>query len=148
MIARAIQVCFILLLLTSALGKVLDPQGFASIVATYQLLPDGLVFVAAWAVILTEFLLALWLAMGLWPQYRHTLSLASIAVLGLHWLYFDWMLIALMRGLTIPNCGCFGVYLARPLTWFTPLEDAFLIFLAWLMWRAARSSKPLEQVLQ
>jgi Methylamine utilisation protein MauE len=148
MIARAIQVCFILLLLTSALGKVLDPEGFASIVATYQLLPDGLVFVAAWAVILTEFLLALWLAMGLWPQYRHTLSLASIAVLGLHWLYFDWMLIALMRGLTIPNCGCFGVYLARPLTWFTPLEDAFLIFLAWLMWRAARSSKPLEQVLQ
>jgi Methylamine utilisation protein MauE len=148
MIARAIQVFFILLLFTSALGKVLDVQGFESIVGSYQLLPDGLVFIAAWVVILTEFLLALWLSMGFLPQYRHTLSLASIAVVGLHWMYFDWMLVALLRGLTIPNCGCFGVYLARPLTWFTPLEDAFLIFLAWLMWRASKSAKPLQHAHQ
>ena len=34
---------------------------------------------------------------------------------------------ALGRGLGLENCGCFGVFLARPLEWYTPLEDAVLI---------------------
>jgi hypothetical protein len=147
LIARLIQAFFTVLLFASALGKALDIQGFAAIVASYQLLPEGLQLIAAWAVMLIEVFLAMWLALGFLPQYRHTLGMASIAAIGLHWMYFDWMLVALLRGLTIPNCGCFGVYLGRPLTWFTLIEDAFLIYLAWIMWRTAQSTKPIPQSL-
>lgn len=41
--------------------------------------------------------------------------------------------LALHRGLQIANCGCFGVYWARPLTAVTLVEDALLLALACLM---------------
>ncbi|MBC8645596.1 MAG: hypothetical protein H7X85_00410, partial [Thermoanaerobaculia bacterium] len=31
------------------------------------------------------------------------------------------------RGIAVPNCGCFGVFLARPLTWGTVLEDGGMV---------------------
>jgi hypothetical protein len=135
-IARAIRASFILLLSASALGKAMDMQGFAVIVASYQVLPESLLLIAASAIVLVEVSLAVWLALGFLPRFQNTLAPAAIGVLGLHWMYFAWMLIALLRGLTIPNCGCFGVYFGRPLTWFTLIEDALLICLAWVMWRS------------
>jgi hypothetical protein len=33
----------------------------------------------------------------------------------------------LRRGLGLENCDCFGVFLARPLEWYAPIEDAALI---------------------
>ena len=41
--------------------------------------------------------------------------------------YAIWMTIALLRGLDLPNCGCFGVFFPQPLTWQSPLEDLVLV---------------------
>jgi hypothetical protein len=46
-IARAIRAFLILLLSASALGKAMDMQGFAVIVASYQVLPESLLLIAA-----------------------------------------------------------------------------------------------------
>ena len=45
--------------------------------------------------------------------------------------------VTLARGLDLKNCGCFGVFLARPLRWFSPLEDLVFAGLSWLLYRNA-----------
>jgi hypothetical protein len=43
----------------------------------------------------------------------------------------------LRRGIALDNCGCFGVFLARPLRWTTVLEDAALAAISALcLWRS------------
>jgi uncharacterized membrane protein YphA (DoxX/SURF4 family) len=122
---------FVALLLASAIGKLLDMAGFNLIVATYQLLPVATTPVAAWLLVALELTLGLWLLSG------RTLQSAALVVVALHLAYFAWLTIALVRGLTISNCGCFGVFFARPLTWTTLLEDGILIVLAIVLWRYA-----------
>ena len=49
--------------------------------------------------------------------------------------------ITLWRGLALANCGCFGVFLARPLTRQTVLEDVVMLGLSLLVrWQAHRGS--------
>ncbi len=55
-----------------------------------------------------------------------------MAVLGLQ---------AQLRGLTVTNCGCFGVYLSQRLSWFVVAQDALLLVYAALMLRAARRTR-------
>lgn len=54
----------------------------------------------------------------------------SIGLLALHSAYLLWLSAALVRGLEIHNCGCFGVYWARPLGVQTLVEDAVLLLMA------------------
>ncbi|MER5216863.1 MauE/DoxX family redox-associated membrane protein [Streptomyces sp. NPDC002838] len=61
------------------------------------------------------------------------------------WLYtvvsLVWALLAVQayaRGLSVSNCGCFGIHLAQPLRWFVLVEDALMLLYAWLLLRAAR----------
>jgi Methylamine utilisation protein MauE len=122
---------FVALLLASAIGKLLDIAGFYGVVATYQLLPIATIPVAAWL------LVALELTLGIWLASNRMLQSAALVLVGLHMIYFAWLMVALVRGLTIPNCGCFGVFFARPLTWTTLLEDGMLIVLAIVLWRHA-----------
>jgi hypothetical protein len=52
-----------------------------------------------------------------------------------------WVLLAVQayaRGLTVTNCGCFGIYLSQRLSWFVLVQDALLLLYAWLLLRAAR----------
>ena len=132
MFLRISQIFFALLLLASALGKLLDMQGFYGIVRSYQLLPDALIAPAAWALSLAE--LALGMALGI------TLGSSSVASLRLrpavvcllvplHVFYLFGLTTALLRGLALPNCGCFGVYWPRSLTVWSVVED--LVLLAW-----------------
>jgi uncharacterized membrane protein YphA (DoxX/SURF4 family) len=129
---QGIRVFFILLLAASAAGKLADMSGFATIVESYRVLARWLVPVAAWALAITELVIALWLISG-WR-----LREAAAALIALHAIYLLWLLSALLRGLNIENCGCFGVYFARPLTWFTPLEDMVLLSLSLLLWRGTK----------
>ena len=123
---------FFLLMAAAGIGKLLDMPGFYPIVASYQLLPALLVAPAAWALTLSELALAAWLAWG-----RH-LRWAAAALVAMHLFYLLGLLQALLRGLTLKNCGCFGVYLARPLSWYSPLEDLALLLLALAFWQLAR----------
>jgi Methylamine utilisation protein MauE len=125
-----IQIFFILLMAASALGKLADMPGFYQVVETYRVLPKDLVPLVSWALVTTELLLALAL---IWKGQS---QLVAAVLFFLHGMYFVWLSLALARGLQIANCGCFGVYFPRPLTGFTLIEDAFLLFLSAALWHA------------
>jgi len=55
---------------------------------------------------------------------------------------------AFVRGLTVDNCGCFGLYLGQRLGWFVMAEDALLLVYAVVLLRAARTSAPLHEMVQ
>lgn len=120
---------FVLLMASTGIAKLLDMQGFYAIVTSYQTLPVALVPFCAWVLALTETGLALWLLSG------RAMRRAAVTIILLHLMYLAWQLFALYRGLSLDNCGCFGVYWARPLTWFSPLEDCVLLLFAVLFWR-------------
>lgn len=121
-----------LLLLVMALAKLLDNRGFADIIATYALVPEPVLLPAALLVGLVELFLGLWL-LGGWRTAE-----AALAALALHLGYFAFLAVALGRGLTVPNCGCFGVFWGRPLTLVSLAEDLLLAGVATLLWRGAR----------
>lgn len=120
-----------LVLLATGIAKLLDMAGFTAVVATYRVLPGALLAPAAWAVALTELALAAWLATG------RRLRQAALASAALHGLYFAWAALALARGVPVANCGCFGVFWARPLSVTTLLEDAAMVALSLLLARLA-----------
>lgn len=130
--AQLLRGLFALLMLATAIGKLLDMPGFYDIVASYRSLPDVLVPPSAWALTLAELGLSIWLVLG------RRLPQAALVLIAMHAMYFGWTLTALQRGLVLSNCGCFGVYWARPLTIYSPLEDLVLVAMAALLWRAAR----------
>ncbi|MGP3924745.1 MauE/DoxX family redox-associated membrane protein [Streptomyces sp. 8N616] len=52
-----------------------------------------------------------------------------------------WSLLAVQayaRGLTVPNCGCFGIYLTQRLSWFVLVQDALTLFYAGLLLHGGR----------
>lgn len=120
---------FAALLIVSALGKLLDNRGFAAVVRTYEILPESMTLVTALALSLAELALGLALAVGAY------LVQAAFLTLFFHLGYVAWLSLAYLRGLNIPNCGCFGVFLARPLTGWTFVEDGFLVLAALLFVR-------------
>ncbi|MGH8760135.1 MAG: MauE/DoxX family redox-associated membrane protein, partial [Burkholderiales bacterium] len=116
--ARFLRGLFLLLMLASGTGKLLDVPGFILVVDSFRALPAPLLAPSAWALTLTELGLAAWLAVG------RRLQWAALVLVLMHAMYLAWLLMALSRGLDLPNCGCFGVYLARPLSAWSPIEDA------------------------
>lgn len=122
-------------LLVTGVGKLLDLRGFGEIIANYRALPDALVLPAGTALTLAELGLAAWLLSGRW------LSAAGLLAAAMHLGYFGWSAIALARGLNISNCGCFGVFLARPLTPLTLLEDGLLFLVAASLFLGARRTE-------
>jgi uncharacterized membrane protein YphA (DoxX/SURF4 family) len=112
----------------AGLGKLLDIEGFASVIETYKLrLPQLLRQLTAGAVTLFELALGVVLLSG---RFTHEAALWSAFM---HGGYFILLSISLFRKLPLKNCGCFGVFLARPLRWYTPLEDLVLIVLSFLL---------------
>ncbi|MGH8442023.1 MAG: MauE/DoxX family redox-associated membrane protein [Nevskiaceae bacterium] len=130
--ARFLRGLFLLLMLASGTGKLLDVPGFILVVDSFRALPAPLLAPSAWALTLTELGLAAWLAVG------RRLQWAALVLVLMHAMYLAWLLMALSRGLDLPNCGCFGVYLARPLSAWSPIEDAGLLWLAAIFLHQAR----------
>lgn len=126
-----------LLFLATGLGKLLDNRGFAQVLASYQLeLPEGLLLPLALAISLAEFTLGLNILLG------RSLLQSVVATLCFHLAYASLALITLLRGIALTNCGCFGVFLIRPLGWRTVAEDLMLAAISLVCWlllrRAAR----------
>lgn len=128
-----LQVFFALLMLASAGGKLLDMPGFYGIVGTYQMLPSAIIPLSAWLLTLFE------LALGFALLEKKIAASASLALVPLHLFYLAGLSQALLRGLNLPNCGCFGVYWGRPLTAYTLVEDIVLLLLAAALCRYLRS---------
>lgn len=129
---------FAALMLATAVGKLLDMPGFYAVLRTYQALPELLIAPSAWAITVLELVLAIWLVVGRW------IKLAALAVVATHTMYLAWITAAWLRGLDLDNCGCFGVFLARPLTAQTVIEDAVLLLAAIALFWAARHRTLLE----
>lgn len=127
------QVLLVLVLTATGLGKALDVAGFAAVVGTYQVLPPALLLPGAVLLAAAELGLAAWLASGV------RLRLAGLAAAAMHAGYAAWAALAMLRGLDTPNCGCFGVFAARPLTPWTLAEDAALLVLSVLVMKGART---------
>jgi hypothetical protein len=122
------------LLVATAIGKALDVAGFARVIDTYRLLPSSLLQPVALAVIVGELAVGVWILSG-----RRLADAALVSAL----MYAAWAVLlgaTLLRGLDLPNCGCFGVFLARRLRWYSPLEDVAAAGLSLLLYRLARTS--------
>jgi hypothetical protein len=130
-------------LLASALGKSLDLQGFVDVLVTYRLFPDWSLSPLALGITGIEWVLAAWVLVG-WQ-----LSTAALIALSLNGLYAIGLIITLLRGLDLPNCGCYGVFFPQPLRWYSPLEDLVLVGIcALLRIGADRSDRPLDKMVQ
>ncbi len=109
-----------LILFATAVGKFLDVPGFARVLGTYKAFPDSLLFPLAALILFSELALAVWLVVGRRPFG------AAVAALAMHLAYAAWSASAILRGLHLANCGCFGVFLPRRLGWSTVVEDLVL----------------------
>lgn len=120
------------LLLAMAAGQLSNPGGFVDIVASYDLGGTAVARVGAAALITGELIAAVGLV-SRDTSRRHRATSVALAVA------LTWSLLAAQafaRGLTLDNCGCFGVHLAQPLRWWILVEDLEFVALAW--WVRAR----------
>jgi uncharacterized membrane protein YphA (DoxX/SURF4 family) len=122
------------ILLASALGKSLDLSGFVEVLRTYRVFPEALLWPLALLVTSVEFIMGAWLLSG-W-----CLKAGALAAMWLNIGYAAWMTVSLLRGLELANCGCFGVFIPRPLRWYSPLEDLVLVGMAYTLQRQAREA--------
>lgn len=125
------RVFFIALMLASATGKLLDMPGFYDIVRSYKMVPELLLIPSAWALTLFELAMGIALISKAWQQVVWCL-------IPLHLFYLAGLSQALLRGLHLSNCGCFGVYWARPLTPYSIVEDVVLLSFAVLFYALSK----------
>ena len=120
-------------LIASGIGKLLDVPGFIKVLETYQALPlRSLPFVAVFFVLI-ELKIA---EMLLWPGRLRSGALASMV---LHLVFTLFTTATYFRGIPIPNCGCFGVFWARPLTVQTIFEDLVMLLLSASLYRLSKA---------
>lgn len=120
--------------LTSALGKSLDLSAFVDILATYQIFPDWALWPMALSICGAEWLLAGWMFSGWY------LSAGALGALALNGLYAAGLTVTLLRGIDLPNCGCYGVFFPQPLRWYSPLEDLVLVGMCYALRQGARKN--------
>ncbi|MFG3309523.1 MauE/DoxX family redox-associated membrane protein [Streptomyces wuyuanensis] len=133
------------MVLRIVLGTVYTAMGVAQlasfgrmprILSAYGLVTGGAATVLAVALIAGE------LVCGIWFLARpRSKALAPV------WVYMAvsvvWTVLAVQayaRGLTVANCGCFGIYLAQRLSWFVLLQDALTLLYAAVLLRSARTA--------
>jgi Methylamine utilisation protein MauE len=122
--------------LGAALGKALDLPGFVRVLKTYQLFPVWSLWPMAILAVLVEGTLGVWLLTGRRLVVAAALSAFVSAMYGIV------LSITLARGLELSNCGCFGVFLPRPLRWFSPVEDGVMVLASLLLRALAQRRMP------
>ncbi len=128
-----------LLFTATGLAKLLDNRGFAHVIASYRLgFPDPVLLPLGLCIAFVE----LWIGVNLLRSHRLRGSLWGSLLM--HVGYGTLAAITVSRGIALGNCGCFGVFLARPLRWTTVLEDGLLAALSalalWLLPVVRRSA--------
>jgi uncharacterized membrane protein YphA (DoxX/SURF4 family) len=122
-------------LIATGTGKAFDMPGFVHVLAAYDLLPSSGNVALAYTLPFLELATGICLLTG-----TQILTAAGTAV-GLHVVLLSAVLVTLWRGMEIANCGCFGVFLARPLTGQTVAEDAAMLSLSLLVfWQVRRNA--------
>jgi uncharacterized membrane protein YphA (DoxX/SURF4 family) len=121
-----------LILIGTGFGKLLDMPGFVAVIEAYRLVSHSLSVVLAYSLPFVELGAGLSLVSG-----RYLAFGASLAV-GLHAVLISAVIVTLERGVRVDNCGCFGVFLARPLGPGTLVEDLVMLVMSLWAWMNAR----------
>ena len=118
---RAAFVFMGLVLVATGTGKILDLSGFTGVVEQYRLVSPAVAQVVTYTLPFVELATGLCLVSRLW------LRAATASAVVLHLLLVGAVAVTLWRGIPVSNCGCFGVFLARPLgaqtAWRPPSLD-------------------------
>ncbi len=130
----ALRMILGLILLAAAVAKLSNLTGFVAILHSYRIFYQGMHWPVAIIVSTSE------LAVGLWLWWGRRLRQAAWASLSLHSAYAAFATLMLLRNVPILNCGCFGSYLERPLSWMTVGQNLFLVALSFLLIRLAPSA--------
>jgi uncharacterized membrane protein YphA (DoxX/SURF4 family) len=125
-----------LVLTAASVAKLLNMTGFVAVLHSYGVFPGVFYWPAAIAITVSELLIGSWLIWG--KQLRK----AAFSSLALHIIYACFAGIILLRDTPIINCGCFGTYLVRPLSWTTVGENLVLAAMSFLLARLARTTVP------
>jgi hypothetical protein len=126
------RLVFAAMFLTAAWPKLMDPHGFAMLVAQYQMLPEF--SVNAFSAWLPAFEITVGLALLLLPYEREATALLGVLMA----MFIAALAQALYRGLGIA-CGCFDLAGATDAgeSWFALLRDIVLLLpIAWMWLRA------------
>lgn len=118
------------LLLAMALGQALSLRQFVDAIDSYRFGAAPLVA----AILLAGELFA---GIGLLLPLPRTRVVAGGIGLLVAALWGSLALQAAVRGLTIPNCGCFGAFFAQGLSWWILPQDLYFLGLAGLALRSA-----------
>lgn len=118
--------------LASAIGKSLDLRGFVEVLVTYQLFPHHMLWPIAFGITGLEWVLGVWVLAG-WR-----IQAGALLAMTLYGLYAVGLVITLLRGLDLPNCGCYGGFFPQPLRWYSPLEDLVLGGMCYALWRSEK----------
>jgi uncharacterized membrane protein YphA (DoxX/SURF4 family) len=112
----------------AGIGKISDLPGFVGVIHTYKL---GLATWFLWPVAIVVTVLEL--TIGLAILVGRCLRTGALFAIIMHAGYAVLLTATLLRGIHLQDCGCFGVFLARPLTWHSPIEDLILMGFSYLL---------------
>ena len=116
-------------LLLTGIGKLLDVPGFIKVIDTYKIIPAYLQPVLAISMVLVE----LKISENLFRNIN--IKITALVVTALHICFTLLASLTLLRGIEVPNCGCFGIFWARPLTFITVAEDIFMVGVCVLLYK-------------
>jgi putative oxidoreductase len=123
-----IRIVIGLILLVSGFEKAMNPhQNFLYVIQAYQMFPPWAEKLAALTVPWVELLVGLFMVLGLWVIW---------ALKGSLLLFGAFVVIvsqALLRGLPIDQCGCFGEFLHVPPSYILVFDSLVVLALAWLL---------------
>ncbi len=122
--------------LVSGLGKLLSPyQNFLYGIQAYQILPSWVEVVTAQIFPWIELFVGVFIFLGLWTPWalRGGLILFGIFVVVVGQ--------ALIRGLPLENCGCFGSWLHLNLKTVIVIDSACLVLVLLLLRNSLKAQK-------
>ena len=124
------------MLFVAAFGKLLDNRHFAEVLAQWQLFPSWSLLMLGVFASLSELVLAIWLFSG-WR-----LSAAALVAVAFHLVYSAATMVTVLRGIRLPDCGCFGIFFPHLLDWTMVVEDFLLAGICFVLYLIASRSKP------
>ena len=132
----ALHFFFLLIFFASAVGKLLDNRGFAEVIGTYQMqLPDYILLPLALSISLFEGAVFIFLIL------RRNRQQVALLLILIHAGYTALAVMTNLRGLHLTNCGCFGVFWGRSMTWNTVYEDLILTLLSVVYWKTLPNNR-------
>ena len=128
------RLVFAILLLAMAAGQMLSLPVFVRAIETYRVAGPAASALLSAALIVSEAASGV----GLITRWRRARVGAAWMGLGVAMAWAALAIQAFVRSLVIPNCGCFGRYLAQRLSSWVLVQDGYFILLASLALRSAR----------